>query len=1033
MTPRIFEIAPLHTPPLDRNREPAGIVAAHDPATCLRSRAARLAGKLVALFVLLLFASHVQAQRTFYISSSSGSNSNNGTSTSTPWKSVPYMNHSSACDGGAAPTYTHQNGDRFLFKGGDTWPAGCFEMTITLGGSASAQDYYGVCLSTDSDSPCSGGTSWPSSAWTRPKFDLAQAIPTGNHVITVTSGFSGYTTFDNIEIANQGLSLGIYGADDAYNFAAVTASMPGVLIENGYIHDWISNTNVAGQPSNWAWMYSSGAIFDGSNRVVISQMTIEDSGGWVYNGATKVTGGFGGACENCQEVKNSTFYSDGAACYTVSSCHDNEMYNFSTAQNLFDLCPCRPHSQIIEDDYTADTDNPSVYNNYVHDSSNVGVSIYVPYHANLYNNVLVNTSQYILLGAYPGGDSSSRVGYVYNNTVDCSSGGNCLAMDSKTPNSTYTALGTLYLRNNIWITNGTPTCIGVSGCNSITTLIQSNNTPTMTTTEASTYGFIAGNKYSPSSSDPNVAAQGMNLTSSCTGSFASLCQDASGAAWFGGAFKTRPTGSAGWDRGAFQGQGGGGSTGPPSTSISSPSPGAVSGSVNLTASCTPQGSATVGSIQFAIDGSTFGAAGTASPYTLSWNTLTAANGAHTIGAVCTDSNGQTGTAGTVTVTVSNSMPGCFVSGNNTNWNTYQAFTTQSGTFTATFTATPNTANQDSVIGLSQSPATAYGNMAAIIRFNSSGDIDAYQGSIPGYTAVNTAPYSAGTAYTFSMTVNIGAGIYSVSETSPSSIVIATNYAFRPTAAASSLSYVNAASDNTTPDTVQLCNFQIGGTASLTFSPAGLSFGNVTVGGNSTQTITSTTSGGSVTFTSVAISGNADFTIASNACTGSIPSSCATQIQFAPTSAALESATVTYTDSATGSPQTVTVSGTGVPATPTLSVSPASLNFGGVQIHTTSSSGPIVLTISSGPVTFTGTPSLSGANAADFALASNTCTGSVSAASCQTVVSFTPSVVSAESATLSYTDDATGSPQSVALTGTGFLAPHPPTAVHATVQ
>ena len=187
------------------------------------------------------------------------------------------------------------------------------------------------------------------------------------------------------------------------------------------------------------------------------------------------------------------------------------------------------------------------------------------------------------------------------------------------------------------------------------------------------------------------------------------------------------------------------------------------------------------------------------------------------------------------------------------------------------------------------------------------------------------------------------------------------------------------------------------------------------------------------FTSVAISGNADFTINSNTCTGSVPSSCATQIQFAPTSAALETATVTFTDDATGSPQTVAVSGAGVPATPTLSVSPTSVNFGGVQVHVTSSSGPIVLTITSGPVTFTGTPSLSGANAADFALASNTCTATVSAASCQTVVSFTPSAVGAESATLTYTDNATGSPQSVALSGTGYLAPHPPTAVHATVN
>jgi hypothetical protein len=49
------------------------------------------------------------------------------------------------------------------------------------------------------------------------------------------------------------------------------------------------------------------------------------------------------------------------------------------------------------------------------------------------------------------------------------------------------------------------------------------------------------------------------------------------------------------------------------------------------------------------------------------------------------------------------------------------------------------------------------------------------------------------------------------------------------------------------------------------------------------------------------------------------------------------------------------------------------------------------------------------------------------------VSFTPSAVGSESATLSYADSATGSPQTVALTGSGYLAPHPPTAVQATVN
>ena len=114
-----------------------------------------------ALFIISLLmivcSSPVVAQsgRTFYIDYANGSNSNPGTQTS-PWKTHPYMNNVSACTGGSAPAYAHAAGDHFIFKGGSTWPAACFQMTIISGGTAGAVDYYGVCLSTDSDSPCSG-------------------------------------------------------------------------------------------------------------------------------------------------------------------------------------------------------------------------------------------------------------------------------------------------------------------------------------------------------------------------------------------------------------------------------------------------------------------------------------------------------------------------------------------------------------------------------------------------------------------------------------------------------------------------------------------------------------------------------------------------------------------------------------------------------------------------------------------------------------------------------------------------------------
>src|SRR6185437_7319471 len=539
-------------------------------------------------------------------------------------------------------------------------------------------------------------------------------------------------------------------------------------------------------------------------------------------------------------------------------------------------------------------------------------------------------------------------------------------------------------------------------------------------------------------SDPSVSGQGTNLASSCTANFIALCQDASGAPWFGGAPITRPTGSTAWDLGAYMGQGG--TTGPPVVTITSPSAGAASGIATLTVTAAPQGSATISSCQFTIDGFTFGAPDTSSPYTISWDTTTAANASHIVGASCTDSNAQVGTASTVAVTVSNSAPGCFVSQDNDSgplsWAATQAITPQSADFTLTLTATPNTANQDTVIALSQGVMAAYNDGVALVRFNNLGEIDVYKGSISGYAADVSQSYSPGTTYAITFTIHWATSTYDVALTSPVSVTLATGYGFRSTGAAASLGVLNAISDNDTPDTAKVCNVTLAGSTSVSLSPASpFDFGSVTVGNNASQTLTATSVGGTVNYTGTqpTITGNSDFTLTSQPCTGAISTHCDPVVKFTPTGSGLETATVTFTDDATGSPQTVAVSGTGVPATPTLSVSPASVNFGSVLVHTTSSSGPIVLTIASGPVTFTGTPSLSGANAADFALASNTCSGTVSAASCQTVVSFTPSLVAAESATLTYVDNATGSPQTVSLSGTGYLAPHPPTNVHATAN
>jgi Bacterial Ig domain len=93
-------------------------------------------------------------------------------------------------------------------------------------------------------------------------------------------------------------------------------------------------------------------------------------------------------------------------------------------------------------------------------------------------------------------------------------------------------------------------------------------------------------------------------------------------------------------------------TTPPTTAITAPANGAtVSGTVAVTASASDNVGVT--RVEIYLD-SALKATLTSAPYTWSWNTTTAANGAHAIVSKAYDAAGNVGTSATVTVTVSNS-------------------------------------------------------------------------------------------------------------------------------------------------------------------------------------------------------------------------------------------------------------------------------------------------------------------------------------------------------------------------------------------
>ncbi|MBU6231661.1 hypothetical protein KGP36_03250 [Patescibacteria group bacterium] len=984
--------------------------------------------KRIVLLAAFLFALPAWAG-TYYANFSTGNNSNSGTSQASPWKTFPGMNTSASCAGGN-PTYTPTAGDKFILSGNVTWPAACFEWSWTWSGTSASPIYIGVCSSTDSASPCFGGTSWPSTGWTQPVFDLnytkAQNTTPDTYRQDVIYETGNYVIFDNFQELHANVPAASASIAGQVGVGLYAYNTTGVTLENAKFTDWVSTDSAT--VGSTTYYYTAGGMY-GVN--VVNNVTVSDANGYASVGGTRYNQGFGGACKNCGEIKNSTFHDVWGACFTpLTSCHDNNLYNVyqgtptsGSATSVANLLGV--HTLVIEDTNpcggSTSSGGSKIYNNWIHDNL-AGVNIFVKFNSFVYNNVLAhNGNNDGIRFCLPGSsyNTSSAVGYVYNNTIDCSNGLICVGGGSPDVFN-----GTLIVRNNVLISGSATIGLNGSGYATVATLTQDHNrsgpSPGMSSAEASQYGFVYANLYKPSLSDPNTVGQGVNLSGSCGGNFVALCQDTSGAPWFGGAYINR---GSSWDLGAFMAQGGGGSTGPPSAAITSPSAGTVTGSVSFTATCTPQGSATVSTIQLYIDGFPFGAAGTASPYTLSWDTNTASNArSHALTAVCTDSNSQTGSAGPVNATPANTHAnGGFVS--DSVWAPgipNISFTTQTtGSETYNYCITPNsTTNNDNETGLSQALPTGYGDFATIIAIRAGGYIQAYNNGV-GYTtdAGPTAyPVVTGTNYCFAMTPDLGSGTYTVAETSPSAVTIATNFQFR--ASASSLSYLSAyATNNSTPDTVVVNSFAIAGSAVLSFNPGNLNFGNVTNTTTSMLTDAVTVASGPATGVSAVVAGTGFSLDASSTCSTSISAACNYVVDFTPPSTGSYSGTLTVTSSATGSPQVFTLSGSGVAATPpTLTFSPTSnIDFGGVQIHTSSSVQTITVGVVNGPATASSIV-IGGLNAKDFKIVSNSATDCRASMvdGCQIAVQTTPQANGIEIGSIVFTSNGNLSPYTINL-------------------
>lgn len=213
------------------------------------------------------------------------------------------------------------------------------------------------------------------------------------------------------------------------------------------------------------------------------------------------------------------------------------------------------------------------------------------------------------------------------------------------------------------------------------------------------------------------------------------------------------------------------------------------------------------------------------------------------------------------------------------------------------------------------------------------------------------------------------------------------------------------------------------TRTLSPSATSISFGNVAVGNSATQRLTVTNAGTETVYISQATLTGSGFTVVSGAFSGSISAgqSATVQIQFAPQSAGAATASMSVVSNATNSPLTIALMGTGTATptgTPALTISPSAATFGNVAVGQSSTQSMQLINNGNAALSIS-TTSITGAG---FRMSGLTSPATINPGqNLSFSVQFAPTAAGSVSGSISITNNSTGSPVAIPLTGTGAQA------------
>jgi hypothetical protein len=210
-------------------------------------------------------------------------------------------------------------------------------------------------------------------------------------------------------------------------------------------------------------------------------------------------------------------------------------------------------------------------------------------------------------------------------------------------------------------------------------------------------------------------------------------------------------------------------------------------------------------------------------------------------------------------------------------------------------------------------------------------------------------------------------------------------------------------------------------ADIQLSSSSMNFGNEAAGSNSSQVLIITNTGtAALSITQVTETGSAfsvsGFSLPLNVSAGQQTT---ITVDFRPTVAGAASGNISIVSNAPNSPAAVALTGMGTAATATLAINPASLSFGNVTTSTSSTTQNVTITNTGNLNVTISQITLSGSS---FSMAGGSVPVTLTPTQNLTLsVQFNPTAIGSANGSISIVSNATGSPASVLLSGTGVAA------------